>query len=112
MGKTFSAFSRDGDLLLTWSPRGEATPTIRLWDVTTGRLLSRRQFVPDESGRVAISDETGHLVVGERGYVSVRAFGYEMRKPAELAKLVACHVPWKVEGDMLAPVLLEQTCVK
>jgi WD40 repeat protein/serine/threonine protein kinase len=94
-----ASLSPDGELVATASEDG----TARIWSARDGRALAiwRRRtqvwavaFAPDGS-RVALgfADGTSEIV----------DLPIDSRSSAEIARLVACRVPYRIEGDRIEP---------
>jgi WD40 repeat protein len=84
----------------------------RIWRLDDGELLY--QFQSHQLGaRTAhfVSSDARMVTAGGDGTVAIWKMGEETRAPEEVARVVACRVPWKILGrDLVASTAPSQGC--
>ena len=109
-----AGFSPDGTRLVTV---GVMDRGAKVWDATTGQLYTSleghtdrvdfAEFSPDGTRLVTASSKM--LMGVGAGIVQVWDVALETRSPAEIAALVRCKAPWRLEAGRLLPATLDPT---
>jgi WD40 repeat protein len=89
--------SPDGALLLT----GSIDRTARIWEAPEGRPVDVKDGFPGPVTAVSFSRDGKRIATLGGGRVRIWELRQETRTPAEISRLVACKVPFRVSGGRL-----------
>jgi hypothetical protein len=96
-------FSPDGSLVAATSVGGQA---VVVWGVDSGRRLLRWQDERLHPQRLRFSDDARELAVSGEGWdlrFPVLGLARERRPAGEIAALVRCKSPWRLQEGRLVP---------
>jgi len=113
-GVLATEFSPDGAFLLT----AGADASAKLWDTRRGELLDTVAEHPGSMPEVpyqaaGFSPDGRWLLTGSTdGTFRLWRLDQEARSPAQVAEVLKCHVPWRLEQESLLPAAPDAACAR